>query len=93
MKKIVLIMCLVAVSGFASYCSSDLTSLNNAIEKYNRDCTGSGFNVRLNNQKSSATGKSKCDELKEKIDKYRYELELCRERRNDDIANKFKYYR
>ena len=85
MKKLILIMCLVAVSGFASYCSSELHWLNQKIKEYNRDCA----NKRLYGDYE----KSKCDRLKEQIDEYRYKLEYCRERRNDDIANKFKYYR
>lgn len=87
MKKVVLLVCVMAVSGFASYCSMYVSSLNRMIEDYNR-CVN-----RLNNLapylRTPDTDR-RCEELKERIRQKEYQLNLCREQRNDDIAREFR---
>lgn len=84
MKKVVLLACVIVVSGFASSCSFKLSDLNREIERYNKECTNLNFA-----EQHSFNIKRKCQELEEKVRKAEYELNKCREERNDDIARKF----
>lgn len=78
------------VSGFASYYSIYLSTLQADIEAYNRGCTN------LSNQQPGLLEideykhkQSHCANLAARIRKQQYQLNRCREMRNDDIANKF----
>lgn len=87
MKKVVLLACVMVVSGFASSCSSIVTRLNGAIEVYNNSCTNKRYDF-------STMGKPRisefqCKEQEELIQRLRNELDYCREKRDDDIVNRF----
>lgn len=86
MKKVILLACVMVVSGFASDCSYDLKRLNQAIERYNKECTG-------DRPVSYYMIKSKCEGYKDEVREAEYKLQYCREKRNDDIARKFNSYR
>lgn len=86
MKKVVLLACVIVVSGFASWCSFKLSDLNREIERYNKECTNLNFAEQHN-----LFIKRKCQELEEKVRKAEYELNKCREERNDNIAREFLY--
>lgn len=83
MKKVVLLACVMVVSGFASNCSSILSYLQRDIDDYNKKC------VQAKNFYGGT--KSMCERLEEQIREQENRLNQCRERRNDDIARKFKY--
>lgn len=83
MKKVVLLACVMVVSGFASSCSFKLSNLNQEIERYNKECTNLNYPGYILNIKR------KCQELEKRVRKAEYELNKCREERNDDIARKF----
>lgn len=75
MKKVVLILCVVAVSGFASSCAKTVSVLNSYIKDYNERCTGDLDFLAV----------SHCKQTKDAIDRLRGEIEYCREKRNDEI--------
>lgn len=79
MKKVVLLACVIVVSGFG-YCSSILSSLQKDIDRYNERCV-----------QAKKLTESMCKRLEKRIREQENELNQCREQRNDDIAREFRW--